>query len=260
MKLSNFLPLNRDVIDHWVYQDKDYFRVWVHILLSAQYMDREKKMLHNGYWITQNYGDFIFGRSAWSKKLDVSEQRLRTIMKKFEAENMIIKSTSNQRTTVYTVVNYSKFNHRNNQSVNQPEQLECQGLGGIPTSEITTETTSDQPATNQRLTTIKKDNIDKIVKDTSSIAPPDTFIGLVLNDNSQHFVSQSDVSKYKSLYPAVNVEQQLRNMKGWLESNPTKRKTSRGIARFITNWLAKDQDRGGQRVQPGIDGLKGWGL
>ncbi len=148
MKLSNFLPLNRDILDHWVYQDKDYLRVWLHILLSAQFLEKENRILHNGYWITQNYGDFIFGRIAWSKKLGVSEQRLRTIMKKFEAEGMIEKSASNQRATLYSVANYSKFNRRVIQQSNQRDSPEQQPSSDVPTSEITTESTSDQPATN----------------------------------------------------------------------------------------------------------------
>ncbi len=33
-------------------------------------------------------------------------------------------------------------------------------------------------------------------------------------------------------------------MVGWLDSNPTRRKTKRGINKFINNWLAGAQDRG----------------
>ena len=36
-------------------------------------------------------------------------------------------------------------------------------------------------------------------------------------------------------------------MVGWLDSNPTKRKTKRGINRFINNWLSNAQDKGGTR-------------
>lgn len=71
------------------------------------------------------------------------------------------------------------------------------------------------------------------------------FITLPLNDKSNYSVSKSDVQHYKILYPAVDVEQQLRSMLGWLEANPSRRKTGTGIKRFITKWLNKVQDRGG---------------
>lgn len=71
------------------------------------------------------------------------------------------------------------------------------------------------------------------------------FITLPLNDESNYSVSKSDVQHYKILYPAVDVEQQLRSMLGWLEANPSRRKTRTGIKGFITKWLNKVQDRGG---------------
>lgn len=51
------------------------------------------------------------------------------------------------------------------------------------------------------------------------------------------------------MYPAVDIIQELRKMVGWLDSNPTKRKTKRGISRFINNWLASAQDKGGNQNQ-----------
>lgn len=75
--------------------------------------------------------------------------------------------------------------------------------------------------------------------------PENYFIKLILNDNSYYYVIDEEVKEYKLLYPNVNVEQQLRNMAGWLNANQRKRKTKRGIKRFINSWLSKEQDRGG---------------
>ena len=77
------------------------------------------------------------------------------------------------------------------------------------------------------------------------VSPP--VITLPLNDGSEYSVFQSQCQEWETLYPAVDVTQQLRNMRGWLLSNPDKRKTKRGINRFITGWLSKEQDRGGSR-------------
>ena len=59
----------------------------------------------------------------------------------------------------------------------------------------------------------------------------------------QHPVFEEDIKNYHKLYPAVDVEQQLRNMLGWLEANPQNRKTQSGIKAFITRWLSKCQDK-----------------
>lgn len=73
-------------------------------------------------------------------------------------------------------------------------------------------------------------------------APP--VVELPLNDGDSYPVTQAQVAEWGSLYPAVDVMQQLRAMKGWLNANPAKRKTKRGILRFVNAWLSREQDRG----------------
>lgn len=68
---------------------------------------------------------------------------------------------------------------------------------------------------------------------------------LPLNTGQDFAVTDEQVKEWQSLYPAVDVMQQLRCMRGWLQSNPKKRKTAQGILRFVNGWLAKEQDRGG---------------
>lgn len=69
-------------------------------------------------------------------------------------------------------------------------------------------------------------------------------ISLPLNDNSLYPIYQNSVDEWKELYPAVDILQELRKMKGWLNGNPTRRKTKKGILRFINNWLSREQDKG----------------
>lgn len=70
-------------------------------------------------------------------------------------------------------------------------------------------------------------------------------IYLPLNDKSDYLISEEQCHEWEGLYPAVDVMQQLRSMRGWLDANPTRRKTRNGIKRFITNWLSKEQNRSG---------------
>lgn len=68
-------------------------------------------------------------------------------------------------------------------------------------------------------------------------------LSLTLNDKSEYPIFASDIAEYRQLYPAVNVSQEFRNMKGWLNANPAKRKTKSGIKRFINSWLAREQNK-----------------
>ena len=54
-------------------------------------------------------------------------------------------------------------------------------------------------------------------------------------------------AEYVRLYPNVDVKQQFNVMRSWCLSNPKKRKTKRGITRFVNSWLTREQDKGYRR-------------
>lgn len=56
-------------------------------------------------------------------------------------------------------------------------------------------------------------------------------------------LSQAQVSRFGELYPAVRILEECRAALGWCEGNPTKRKTSSGMLRFLHRWLAKEQNK-----------------
>lgn len=109
-----------------------------------------------------------------------------------------------------------------------------------------TETKTDtNTETNIQLSTDSKGEY--CAEPQAASAPP--VISLPLNDGTFFDVSENDRAKWSQLYPNVDVLQQLRNMAGWCDANPAKRKTRGGIKRFITSWLAKEQDKGGKAPQ-----------
>lgn len=78
------------------------------------------------------------------------------------------------------------------------------------------------------------------LKDESQI-----LLTLPLRDGSEFDVRQSLVAELEPLYPAVDVPQTIREMKGWLISKPERRKTRRGVRAFITGWLKEEQAKHG---------------
>lgn len=84
------------------------------------------------------------------------------------------------------------------------------------------------------------------LKKHSSTQP---IIALPLNTGEEYPIDTEQAEEWAGLYPAVDVIQQLRAMRGWLNANPSKRKTKNGILRFVNTWLSKEQDRGGNTLQ-----------
>lgn len=66
-----------------------------------------------------------------------------------------------------------------------------------------------------------------------------------------YVVTTSQRLEWEKTFPAVNVPQELRQMRAWIEANPTKRKTIGGCPRFIVAWLSREQDKGGTPTRPG---------
>jgi len=60
-------------------------------------------------------------------------------------------------------------------------------------------------------------------------------------------IKEKDIGRWKETYPACDIKQELLYMVDWLISNPSKKKSN--YVRFISNWLRKQQDRGGTKKE-----------
>ena len=92
---------------------------------------------------------------------------------------------------------------------------------------------------------IEENSINTICAEPDEQTPALSGIKLPLVDKTMHDIPLSDIRMWEDAYPAVDIERELYKMIAWLNANPSKRKTKRGINRFINSWLSKVQDRGG---------------
>lgn len=93
---------------------------------------------------------------------------------------------------------------------------------------------------------IEPSSKDLVPSELETSKPTDpVFIELPLKGKGTvHAVTQSELFELRDMYPAVDVAQQLRHMRGWCQANPSRQKTPAGILRFIHAWLSKEQDKG----------------
>ena len=133
--------------------------------------------------------------------------------------------------------------YKNTDSVNKSEKNVCR----IDTSKV-------KESKGKEIKEIENATHSCVEPEILSSTPP--IISLPLNDKTFYDIHVNDVDGWKELYPSVDILQELRKMKGWLDSNVTRRKTRRGIRRFINSWLAKEQDKGAGKVQKTTNGLE----
>jgi len=66
------------------------------------------------------------------------------------------------------------------------------------------------------------------------------------NLKSWEGITEEDKKGWRGAYPACNIDLELKKMVEWILSNPEKGKKS-NWRRFITNWLTRQQDKGGTK-------------
>lgn len=76
---------------------------------------------------------------------------------------------------------------------------------------------------------------------------------LPLSNGEDYPITQEQIAEWSKVFPAVDIPYQLGRMKVWCEANPKKKKTRRGILKFVTNWLGNRQDKGGDKTQTEMD-------
>lgn len=59
----------------------------------------------------------------------------------------------------------------------------------------------------------------------------------MLTKDGEYVVTEKTTHEFERLYPDLDVVQELRKIKAWCINNPSKRKTKRGMSRFINGWM-----------------------
>ena len=199
------------------YSDVNTCRLFIHMILKANWKDGNFR----GEKVPR--GSFVSSIHKLSEETSLTEREVRTVISHLKMTGEVT-SRSTNKFTVFSIKNYEVYQSND-------MQIETQETGNRHSNDI--QETSSRHSNDILTTTIeegkkrkkerrKEGNIDCTEPEKS--APVPAVIELALND--------------KTFYP----------MKGWCDSNSTKRKTSRGIKRFITNWLAREQDKGGTKV------------
>lgn len=84
---------------------------------------------------------------------------------------------------------------------------------------------------------------------------------MILNNGEEWFPEDSDLIEWQRAYPDCDVHSEIAKMEVWLEANPAKRKTPKGIKRFCNAWLNRANEKGGSPMPTKNDGkipLRQW--
>jgi len=172
---DGYIKLFRSLTNWEWYQDSKTFRVFVHLLLNANWEDSR----YRGYEVPR--GSLVCGRKQLAKDLRISEQSVRTALQHLESTNEITIKPTN-KFSIVSIVNWEKF----------------QSGEFLSTNKLTNESTINQPTTNQQLTTYKENkNIRKKEENIYSENP--SVNGETLLRIKDAYNQQSNLRPCKSL-------------------------------------------------------------
>jgi hypothetical protein len=66
--------------------------------------------------------------------------------------------------------------------------------------------------------------------------------GFILTDGSLWRPTVAKMQEWQSTFPLMDLDSQMRLAGQWLKDNPAKRKTERGMTRFLFSWLERAQN------------------
>lgn len=169
--MAGYIGIDRGIVNHWIYKDPEYFKTWFEILYRARYSKETGTELIEGQLVEIKYGEFIFGRIKWSERIGISERRLRTLIDKLIADEMITLVKRAPKFSIYSVKNYAKYRQQNDQQ----ESLEPYGVEIYCDQQNVQQATSKRPASDQQVTTKEKgsNKVKKVNKESIKTYTPE---------------------------------------------------------------------------------------
>jgi len=137
--MSGWIKLHRKIRTHWVYDNPEYLKAWITILLEVNHADT--KTLIGGFLLECRRGEKLYSMETWARTFGKgwTRQKVRTFFSLLQKEKMI-NHFSEYKTTRLTVCNYDTY------QIQQPADNQQNNH----------EITSKQPADNQQITTIEE--------------------------------------------------------------------------------------------------------
>jgi hypothetical protein len=232
MGLTGWVKNHREILDHWVSQEPHMFALWQRLILEANH--QETKKMFNGTLTTVMRGELVFGLEAWEAKTGISKKILRRCLKTLEYEGMVGRKRTN-KCSIISIINYDKY-----QSTGSQEAGEGQAEG------------KQRASKGQHRKNVKNgENVEKKdIESGASIEASEPAIGFIPTnkyntEGEEYPVTQKQIDDWQAIYPAVNVLQEVKKAKAWLQANPAKAKTYKGMARFLNGWMSRQQDKCG---------------
>ncbi|WP_367871822.1 hypothetical protein [Luteolibacter sp. Populi] len=242
--MNGYLQLQRNFFSHSIWHEKrEFSRAEAFLdMLQLAVFTRTKKIVKESMLVLepgQLCGSirFLAGRWGWGVK------RVRYFLAMLEAEELITLGKESKRAhfgEVITILNYGAY--KNVPAEKGTLTAHSRHTDGTLTAQIEEGEEGGK----------RKEGGISFARDGASSCPVPELGWSA--EKGFAGITEGDRKQWAEAYPALDIASQLARAAEWLKANPHRRK--KAVRRFITNWLARAQERGGDRVpnRPGLPG------
>jgi hypothetical protein len=246
---EGYIKLYRSLLDNPVMKNPEMAWLWCVLLLSANH--KKTSFIFNGKKQVVKAGQLITGRKQLSKLTGISESKIYRALNCFENEQQI-KQQTNNKFTLITILNWSKYQGK--QTTNE-QQFEQQMNNK--------RTTNEQP-----VNTYKNVKNVKNVKNNMYITPSNVETLPEVDTNKNSFpdepieeqkpkkaekisfdfvgekwtgLKKEHFTNWLEAYPLIDIDRELVKAKEWVLGNLNKSTRKSNWRQFLNNWFSKAQ-------------------
>lgn len=188
---KGFIKLHKKLTDWEWYSDANTFRLFMHLLLTAEYKPKKYK------GVIVPIGSSVTGRDALSKVLCLTPQQIRTALNKLKSTNEITIKTTNK----FSIITLSKWlDYQDKITIEEKK-----------TEERNQQVTNNQPTSNQQVTTSKEVK-NKRTKELFKAKPKDSQMVEEYSATIGFFI---DGQKFIDYYQAIGWMRGKSSIKDW---------------------------------------------
>lgn len=227
--MPGWISIHRKIQDHWVYEDAEKLKAWICILLTVNH--EPKEILLGNKMVLCDRGQSFLSIEGWAKKFGKSWNRskVRRYMKCLESASMIVLKPTN-KTTILTVCNYDTY--QTSRPSNDHQMT------------IKRPSNDHQTTTNNNINNINNENNENNTS-ARSHKNDSKQEKVVLRDfplaakNKTWDLTEKIHNDLQDAFPHVDIVAESKKAKAWLIANSSKRKTERGMPRFLFSWIER---------------------
>jgi len=237
---QGYVKLWRKSVDSGLMQNHKLWVFWTWCLMKASH--KKRKQMVGMQMVDLNPGDFIFGRKAASKELKLSEQTIRTCVQNLKKlQNLTIKVTN--KFSIISVVNWGIYQVDEN-NINQ---------------HINHQVTSNQPTSNQQLTTNKNVSIKECEEEQPPLTPQGENLKPTKIELKNYLIRKIEVEDYQDLKDQIISFFEYRMLKPKKQQYQTEKginglfrelKKCRGVGMNIFDSLEIAMENNWQTIKP----------